>query len=77
MNESNIIIIQPVNNGFVVTLPFKFGNEQFEVIDYALEATGQKDKMLSPPKETNTKTEHVFIFDTMEKVLAFLADRYV
>ncbi len=76
MNEY-VIMIQRVSNGYVLTVPMKQQN-QFAGLDKVLQG---RDPMLSNEKEERkigefVETPNVFIFDTMEKVLAFLAKEY-
>ncbi len=67
MNENPTIVIQPVANGFVVTLPFKYAS-QWEGLK---EIVQPKDKMLEPDTKDN-----VYIFKTFLEVLGFLSDKY-
>lgn len=80
----NLIMITPVNNGFILTLPQEFRSmNNPEEFTAALIKAGQQmhsDPLLKASKEAETeqlkKAENVFIFDSMEKVLAFLAAKY-
>lgn len=65
MNELNVVIIQPVNNGFIVTIP----RTSYNQFNGAVGPVPKTDDLM--------KTENVFIFDSMEKVLAFLDDKYI
>jgi len=72
------ITITFAGNGFIVRLPYNSDYNlqlQKKTIDYALEATGQKDKLLSS-QEDDKRDETLLVFDSFEKVLAFLAGKY-
>jgi len=74
MNENVSINIQPVNNGFIVVLPFKYPDQW----DGLKKVMPGNDPMLEEKKDENEmlKIEHIFIFETFEQVLAFLAAKY-
>lgn len=66
MNEY-VIMIQRVANGYVLTVPMKQQNQ--------LLRAHQNNEENSVGEFS--ETPNVFIFDTMEKVLAFLAKNYI
>jgi len=76
----NKIIIEPVNNGWVVSMPSK------EVEDMGVKiitsVMGEMNERIDPELKQiqeaqnslkSIRTPHVFTFDTWEKVLAFLS----
>jgi hypothetical protein len=80
------ILITPVANGFLVTLPFEVrefnpNHNKADFVDSLIEAAKimSTDPMLrtEPERKGISKDENTFVFDSMEKVLAFLAERYL
>jgi hypothetical protein len=85
------ILITPVANGFLVTLPFEVRDfdmnrnpDDFAAAMAAGVKMLQGDSVLNQIENDNKKIkpklaidENTFIFDSMEKVLAFLAERYL
>ncbi len=83
MNDCPIIQIQKVANGYVVTLPYAV-NPYEGMAAPMQKVMGNMDLLQQIEEAEKVKqkdsfpiTVHVYIFGTFEKVLAFLADRYV
>lgn len=76
-----LIVIDHVQNGWIVSLPPNEPN-QFEMIGAGIKQfMPSHDPMLESKKEPesilDSKQEHVFIFETFEQVLAFLANKFI
>lgn len=67
-----LIVIDRCANGYIVSLPPDIPNE-YELIG--------NDPMLQVKEKPNPlrdkKQEHIFIFDSMEKVLAFISEKFI
>ncbi len=87
-NESNLILIAKVANGFIVTLPVQQKDYLSEAESFKLQAEIMKETFTGDPllsniksKEDNNRNEipgsdNVHIFPDFLKVLSFLSDRY-
>lgn len=79
MNEA--IMIQKVANGYVVTLPKSYPG-QYEVMAGAFKTLMPgHDEKLTVSKDDNTdhlpELDNCYIFESMESILAFLAQKYI
>jgi len=75
-----LIVIDRVNNGWIVSLPPNEPN-QYELIGAGIKQfMPNHDFMLEAKKDDDVNTqrqEHIFIFDSFEKVLAFLQSKFL